>query len=80
MPYANTQTLAISSACQHCVDCLAGDFHVGDNSTAKDMRIDGGVTTYLDFHPRPYQIPDIGADEFWPLGALKFIYLPFVVR
>jgi len=62
------------------VDYLAGDFHVGENSAAKDKGIDVGVTTYIAFHPRPYQTPDIGADEYWLLGALKFIYLPSVVR
>jgi hypothetical protein len=38
------------------------------------------VTNDIDHHPRPYQEPDIGADEYWPPGALKFIYLPIVTR
>ena len=25
-------------------------------------------------------VEDIGADEYWPPGALKFIYLPLVVK
>jgi len=62
------------------VDYLAGDYHIGENSDAIDAGIEAGVTTDIDFHPRPYQIPDIGADEYWPPGALKFIYLPLVLR
>lgn len=62
------------------VDYLAGDYHIGESSYAKDNGIDAGVTTDIDFHPRPYQIPDIGADEYWPPGALKFIYLSLVLR
>ena len=30
--------------------------------------------------PRTYQEPDIGADEYWPPGALKIIYLPAIMR
>jgi hypothetical protein len=62
------------------VDYLAGDYHIGENSDAIDAGIDAGVTTDIDFHPRPYQAPDIGADEYWPPGALKFIYLPLVMK
>ena len=62
------------------VDYLAGDYHIGENSDAIDAGVDAGVTTDIDFHPRPYQIPDIGADEYWPPGALKVIYLPLVIK
>jgi hypothetical protein len=44
------------------------------------MGIDAGVTTDIDGLLRPYQLPDIGADEYWPPGALKFIYLPIVLK
>ena len=45
-----------------------------------DAGVDAGVTTDVDFHPRPYQIPDLGADEYWPPGTLTFIHLPLVMR
>jgi parallel beta-helix repeat protein len=62
------------------VNYLAGNYHIGENSDAIDAGIDAGVTTDIDNHPRPYQLPDIGADEYWPPGALKFIYLPVVIK
>jgi len=62
------------------VDYLAGDYHIGENSDAIDAGIDAGVTTDIDGFLRPYQTPDIGADEYWPPGALKFIYLPLVLK
>jgi hypothetical protein len=34
----------------------------------------------IDYEPRPYQVPDLGADEYWPPGALKQAYLPIVLR
>jgi len=62
------------------VDYLAGDYHIGENSDAIDAGIDAGVTTDIDGPFRPYQLPDIGADEYWPPGVLKFIYLPLVIK
>jgi hypothetical protein len=62
------------------VDSTAGDYHIGSNSDAIDQGVDAGVMTDIDFHPRPYQAPDIGADEYWPPGALKFIDLPIIIR
>jgi hypothetical protein len=62
------------------VDYLAGDYHIGENSDAIDAGIDAGVTTDIDGFFRPYQLPDIGADEYWPPGAIKFIYLPLVIK
>jgi hypothetical protein len=62
------------------VDYLAGDYHIGEYSAARDKGINAGVMTDIDFHPRPYQDPDIGADEYWPPGALKFISLPLILK
>jgi hypothetical protein len=62
------------------VDYQDGNYHIGENSDAINAGVDAGVTTDIDFHPRPYQLPDIGADEYWPPGALKLIYLPLVIR
>jgi parallel beta-helix repeat protein len=62
------------------VNYLAGDYHIGENSDAIDAGIEAGVTTDIDFHPRPYQLPDIGADEYWPPGTLKIVNLPLVIK
>lgn len=62
------------------VDPDADDYRIGAGSAAIDKGIDAGVKTDMDFHPRPYLTPDLGADEYWPPGALKFIYLPLVMR
>lgn len=62
------------------VDTVSGDYHIGPDSDAIDQGVDAGVKNDVDFHPRPYQEPDLGADEYWPPGALKFIYLPIILH
>ena len=62
------------------VDPDTGDYHIGAGSAAIDKGIEAGVKTDIDFHPRPYLTPDLGSDEYWPPGTLKFIYLPLVLR
>ena len=62
------------------MDYLAGDYHIGSNSYAIDVGIDAGVTRDIDRQPRPYQAPDIGADEYWPPGVLRYIHLPLITR
>jgi hypothetical protein len=62
------------------VNYLAGDYHIGPDSDAIDQGIDAGVTRDIDMQPRPNQVPDIGADEYWPPGALKYIYLPLIMK
>ena len=47
---------------------------------ANATTLDAGGKTDIDLDPRPYLTPDLGADEYWPPGALKYIYLPLVVR
>jgi len=58
----------------------AGNYHIGPSSAARDMGVNAGVYTDIDGEPRPYQLPDIGADEYWPPGALQRLYLPLVLR
>jgi len=58
----------------------AGDYHIGPGSAARDAGIDASVYTDIDGEPRPYQLPDLGADEYWPPGALKRLYLPLIWR
>jgi len=62
------------------VDPDAGDYHIESGSAAYNAGVDAGVTMDFDYQPRPYQAPDIGADEHWPPGALKTIYLPAIMR
>lgn len=56
----------------------AGDYHIGSGSAALDRGVDAGVRSDMDPDPRPYQTPDLGADEYWPPGALKVVSLPLV--
>ncbi len=62
------------------VDPDAGDYHIGSDSAALDVGVNAGVMLDMDNQPRPDQTPDLGADEYWPPGALKFVYLPLVAR
>ena len=58
----------------------AGDYHIGSDSDAIDKGVDAGVPLDFDYQPCRYQVPDIGADEYWPPGALKTIFLPLITR
>lgn len=62
------------------VDPDGGDYHIGPDSAAIDVGVDAGVETDIDNEPCPYQAPDLGADEYWPPGALKRLYLPLIMR
>jgi parallel beta-helix repeat protein len=57
-----------------------GPYHIGPGSAALDVGVETGVMTDVDSEPRPYRLPDLGADEYWPPGALKLVYLPLVLR
>jgi hypothetical protein len=62
------------------VDPGARDYHIGPGSAALDVGVDAGVRTDIDPQPRPYLAPDLGADEYWPPGVLKHVYLPLILR
>ena len=62
------------------VDPTTGDYHVGSSSGALDRGLVAGVIDDIDHQPRPNQAPDLGADEYWPPGVLKYAYLPLVVK
>lgn len=62
------------------VNAGAADYHIGPDSGALDAGVDAGVRMDMDHQPRPYQAPDLGADEYWPPGVLKYVYLPVVMR
>ncbi len=58
-----------------------GDYHICGTSAARDAGVDASVIRDMDGEPRPYGLGyDIGADEYWPAGALRYVYLPLVER
>jgi parallel beta-helix repeat protein len=61
------------------VDPDAGDYHIGAGSSALDQGVDAGVLRDIDNEPR-FDVPDLGADEYWAPGALRRIYLPLILR
>jgi parallel beta-helix repeat protein len=62
------------------VDPDAGDYHILPDSAAIDAGVEAGVRVDVDHEPRPYEAPDLGADEYWPPGVLEYVYLPVVLR
>ena len=54
-------------------------YHIITGSAALDAGVVSSVGHDIDGQPRPYQAPDLGADEFWPPGEIKFIYLPLIM-
>ena len=46
------------------VDPDAGDYHIDPDCDGIDQDVDAGVTNDINFHPRSYQAPDIGADGY----------------
>jgi uncharacterized repeat protein (TIGR01451 family) len=57
------------------VDPVGHDYHLDSSSAAIDTgRSDAGITTDLDGQTRPhYSGYDLGADEWWPLVAVKSV-------
>jgi parallel beta-helix repeat protein len=62
------------------VDSNSGDYHIGSGSAALDQGLDEGIHSDIDHQPRPYLDPDLGSDEYWPPGVLKYTFLPLVLR
>lgn len=57
-----------------------GDYHIGPGSAALDRGVGTDVMLDMDDQPRAYGAPDLGADEYWPAGALKHVHLPLILR
>jgi uncharacterized repeat protein (TIGR01451 family) len=54
-----------------------GDYHIGENSAARNMGLPSAVTWDLDYELRPMGgVWDLGADEFFEL----WLYLPMAVK
>jgi len=62
------------------VDPGTGDYHIGPASEALDKGEETEASTDIDHEPLFYGAPDLGADEYWPPGVLKRIYLPMTIR
>jgi len=62
------------------VDPAAGDYHISPSSGALERGVATGLIGDIDGQPRPYQAPDLGADEYWPPGVLKHAYLPLAIK
>ncbi len=56
----------------------SGGYHLSASSAAIDSGIASNISHDIDLEPRPYRQFDLGADEFWPAGVLKQVYLPIV--
>jgi hypothetical protein len=55
-------------------------YHLTAGSAAIDKGVSAGVYSDIDRQPRPSGLPDLGADEYWPPGSLKYVYLPIILR
>ncbi len=62
------------------VDYAARDYHIGPGSAALDKGVDTEDILDIDCEPHFYEDPDLGADEYWPPGTLKRVYLPLTLR
>jgi hypothetical protein len=62
------------------LDPDVGNYHLRPGSPARDAGVDAGILSDIDYQPRPYGAPDLGADEYWPPGALHRLYLPLLLR
>ena len=58
----------------------ADGYHLMAGSAAQDNGVmTAGVLQDIDGEPR-FDPPDLGADEYWPPGVLRFVYLPLILK
>lgn len=55
-------------------------YHLTSSSAAIHQGVGAGALNDIDGQPRPLASPDLGADEYWPPGSPKYIYLPILVK
>ena len=55
-------------------------YHLTAGSAAINKGVQAGVTTDIDGQPRTNGAPDLGADEYWPAGVFKNVYLPLIYK
>jgi hypothetical protein len=77
--YAGDGSFTVNHAITGTPAFAADGYHVMTGSAAIDAGVMAGVGSDVDHEPR-FGIPDLGADEYWPPGALKRVYLPVVAR
>lgn len=56
----------------------ADGYHILTESAAINAGVDAGVSEDIDGQARSNQLPDLGADEYWPPAEQSHIYLPLV--
>ena len=61
------------------VDPDAGDYHIDPTSGAVDRGVLTAASRDMDGEPR-LPVPDLGADEYFVPGTVKYVYLPVVAR
>jgi len=55
-------------------------YHIKSTSAAINKGVPAGIYTDIDGQPRTSTTSDLGADEYWPSGTPKYIYLPIIIR
>ena len=55
-------------------------YHLTASSAAIANGVPAGVNTDIDGQPRNASSPDLGADEYWAPGVLKYSYLPSIYK
>lgn len=58
----------------------ADGYHLTAGSAAIDKGVPAGVLTDLDGQARFGSLPDLGADEYWPAGYPRYLYLPLSLK
>jgi len=58
----------------------ADGYHLTAASAAIDKGVPAGVLSDIDGQARFGNPPDLGADEYWPVGYPKYIYLPLNLK
>jgi parallel beta-helix repeat protein len=54
-------------------------YHLTSASAAINQGVSAGVTHDIDNQPRDL-LPDLGADEYWPAGAPRYLFMPLLRR
>jgi hypothetical protein len=85
--YANTTnsggdgTVDVSHATTGNPAFMPDGYHILAGSAAKDAGIDAKIGDDIDGETRPYQIADLGADEYWPPETPSWtIFLPLTLN
>lgn len=71
----------ISSAYTGAPNFKGDGYHIARGSAAIDRGVASGTPADIDNEPRPDgAAPDLGADEFTPWTATRFVFLPIITR